>query len=145
MQQLVREVVHGMLGPDVSEDQPLMEAGLDSLGAVELRNALQSRVGADLPATLTFDHPTMSALVTYLARVRASAVPQHQVDEEPSGPEEQPVSVGPTISMESVLGELQVIVASMLGNTVSPDQPLMEAGLDSLGECGILGAGCRWW
>ena len=32
MQQEISEVVHGMLGPDVGPDQPLMEAGLDSLG-----------------------------------------------------------------------------------------------------------------
>lgn len=50
---LVGEVVGGMLGPNVNPDQPLMEAGLDSLSAVELRNTLQSRLDTELPATLT--------------------------------------------------------------------------------------------
>ena len=51
----------------VPADQPLMEAGLDSLGAVELRNSLATRFATDLPATLIFDFPTVSALAQHLA------------------------------------------------------------------------------
>ena len=47
--------------------QPLMEAGLDSLGAVELRNALQSRFGVQLPATAVIDYPSVDALTAFVA------------------------------------------------------------------------------
>jgi acyl carrier protein len=45
---------------------PLGELGLDSLLAVELRNAIGRGIGVSLPATLLFDYPTVEALVNYL-------------------------------------------------------------------------------
>ena len=52
---------------------PLTEAGLDSIGAVELRNALAQKLGADLPATITFDYPTVAAMARYVAGQLAPA------------------------------------------------------------------------
>ena len=47
--------------------RPLQELGLDSLAALELRNRLGRLVGAVLPASLLFDHPTVAALTEHMA------------------------------------------------------------------------------
>jgi len=47
---------------------PLKDMGLDSLMAVELRNALARALGEALPVTLLFDHPTLQALARHLAQ-----------------------------------------------------------------------------
>ncbi|MFE0593660.1 SDR family NAD(P)-dependent oxidoreductase [Micromonospora echinospora] len=52
----------------VNPQQPLRELGLDSLMAVELRNALGGFAGRHLPSTLAFDHPTVTRLTDYLLR-----------------------------------------------------------------------------
>jgi acyl transferase domain-containing protein len=51
--------------------QPLQEQGLDSLMAVELRNALAEGAGQSLPATLIFDHPSVEALAEHLVDLAA--------------------------------------------------------------------------
>jgi acyl carrier protein len=47
-------------------DVPLTDLGLDSLMAVDLRNRLQTALGRELPPTIVFDYPTISALTGML-------------------------------------------------------------------------------
>ena len=63
----VAGIVKTVLGSVVGHDQPLMAAGLDSLGAVELRNALAAAFGTELPPTVTLDYPTVAALAGHIA------------------------------------------------------------------------------
>ena len=52
---------------ELDERQPLRDLGLDSLMAVELRNALVAAIAAPLPVTLLFDFPTVAGLCEHLA------------------------------------------------------------------------------
>ena len=62
----IAAMVETVVGQAVGHDEPLMAAGLDSLGTVELRNTLESRLGLQLPATLVFDYPSINALADLL-------------------------------------------------------------------------------
>jgi acyl carrier protein len=74
---VIRDEAAKVLGREpgsIHPERPLRELGLDSLMAVELRNALAKAVGESLPATLLFDQPTLHALGAYLG-ARLEAVP----------------------------------------------------------------------
>ncbi|MFI6044194.1 SDR family NAD(P)-dependent oxidoreductase [Nocardia sp. NPDC051321] len=59
--------VLGMRAPDAIEPgSQFRELGLDSLGAIELRDKVSQATGVPLPATLIFDFPTPQDLVDHL-------------------------------------------------------------------------------
>ena len=55
-----------VMGKAMDSSAPLMAAGLDSLAAVELKNAVSSKFGVNLQATLAFDYPTLDALSGFI-------------------------------------------------------------------------------
>jgi hypothetical protein len=97
-------------------------------GAVELRNAVFAKCGTELPATATFDHPTIAALATFVATRLAPEQPAG------IGSAAAPSFVQQQGDIAAVQRTLQAAVDELLGFEVPPDQPLMEAGLDSIGE-----------
>ncbi len=90
----VQDAVRGILGADIGADEPLMAAGLDSLGAVELKNSLESRLGLQLPGTLVFDYPTAAAIAGYVET-------QLPTEEEEEG--EGAFSVGDELALSPVV------------------------------------------
>ena len=79
----VTGVIAQVLGGAVSLDQPLMDAGLDSLGAVELATLLTQSLGVQVHSTLVFDYPTAAAVIRHLtAEVAAVAIGAAATEEE---------------------------------------------------------------
>ena len=144
----VRAVVSEVVGRDVGDDVPLMEAGLDSLGAVELRSRLAQRLGGDaeaaLPETLVFDYPTVRQLEAHVASLVAP--PQTASAPPPNGPLLMQLTAmlqgaaldpaaarSPSASVPADRDAVRAVVSDVIGRDVGDDVPLMEAGLDSLG------------
>lgn len=84
----------------VDPDQPLQDAGMDSLMAVELRDALVRLTGQDLPVTLLFEHPSLGAVADHLLETAfglgdASAQPTDPTDPAPDG-------AGPSVLQQEI-------------------------------------------
>ncbi|WP_437692902.1 SDR family NAD(P)-dependent oxidoreductase [Sorangium sp. So ce176] len=110
----------------VPVDRPMREMGLDSLMAVELRRSLGERVGASLPATLAFDHPTVDALTRWLlAEVLVGAEPV----EAPASAPSKKVALNEPIA---IVG----IGCRYPGGVVDPEGlwRVLEEGLDVIAE-----------
>ncbi|MFI6040955.1 SDR family NAD(P)-dependent oxidoreductase [Nocardia sp. NPDC051321] len=53
-------------GPSLPVDRSFQDLGLDSLGALQLRNRINASVGLTLPVSVVFDHPTVSRLAQHV-------------------------------------------------------------------------------
>ncbi|HEX3662577.1 MAG TPA: type I polyketide synthase [Acidobacteriaceae bacterium] len=70
VRQLVRSRAARVLGLDsasaLSDDEPLVSLGMDSLMALELKNRLQRDAGVSLPPNFLFEYPTVGQAAAFL-------------------------------------------------------------------------------
>ena len=132
LQATVTQAVAGIVGAQLGPQEALMNAGLDSLGAVELRKELARATGlAELPATLVFDYPSIAeltaALLGMMPAAPAAAAPAPAAPAKPARYQQQQ-QPGDFLAQQ-VMAAIKVV----LGGDVGAEASLMTAGLDSLG------------
>jgi len=71
-------------GTPLNADEPLIEMGLDSLMALELKNSLQQCSGVKLPASFLFEYPTIADAANYLNAIISPAESQSDYRHDPS-------------------------------------------------------------
>lgn len=143
LEQRVLGLVASVLGVAVEASQPLMEAGLDSLGAVDLRNALGAAFGVDLPATVTFDYPSAAELSKLIARkampATAPSVPPAAAWASGAGGSRAAMwqqrymkssAAAPAAGESEIVAAVLTVTGQVLGCEIEVTQPFMEVRLN---------------
>jgi acyl transferase domain-containing protein/protein-L-isoaspartate O-methyltransferase len=127
LQEYVRAVTAKVLGVHDAEavdmNESLRQMGLDSLMAVELRNLLAKAVERPMPATITFDHPSVSALASFLATDALADLfassPRLRVEQEAAPAAMPPFDASDDLSEEELAAQLERRLDSLMkGNTL---------------------------
>jgi acyl carrier protein len=89
-------IIQTMLGTTdtLHHDQQLMDAGMNSMMAVQLRQDLSKHLCLPLPSTLAFDYPTIRAITAFIASFSAQA--PHSDHPDDAGSEMRTISAADT-------------------------------------------------
>ncbi|MBP2328241.1 acyl transferase domain-containing protein/acyl-CoA synthetase (AMP-forming)/AMP-acid ligase II/acyl carrier protein [Kibdelosporangium banguiense] len=89
--EMVRDEITAIGGTAGDPDAAFADLGVTSMGAMTLWHRLSLRTGLTLPATLVWDHPSPTAVATYLASRLHGSAPASTAPRE--RPETEPVAI----------------------------------------------------
>ena len=125
-------------GTTIAADAPLMDSGLDSIGATELSNKMSAHLNTELSPTLLFDHPSLRSIADALSVDQETEdvleLESETAAEEPRADPaflQRPQSAKAQ-STPAVVETISSTLSDILGTTVATDAPLMSVGLDSI-------------
>ena len=78
----LKQMASEVINKDVSVDAPLMDAGLDSIGATELSNKISAHLNTELSPTLLFDHPSLRSIADALSNSDSSPAREFEPEQE---------------------------------------------------------------
>lgn len=100
--------------------QPLMEMGFDSLSVMELRNTIEAKFDMTLPATLSFDHPTASAIAQYI---------EGELCDASLTPLQDTWQRSPSVPERASIEDIQVALINMVRNMIGINIPLEQVSI----------------
>ena len=86
---------------------------MDSLGSVELRNALADHLAVSLPSTATFDHSTIADMASFI-----SSMKMVHMEEQLQLPQQE---MQPPV-LEDIEDSIASVVRLVLGSSMLPDR-----------------------
>ena len=110
---IAEKIIGGALA---NADIAFMAVGLDSVGTLEMANALSSSFDIELAATAIFNYPTVSQLSEHIISLKWA---MHSAESKSH--------------LETIEENIIRIVALLLGKPIILTEPFMQAGLDSMG------------
>ncbi len=128
----------------VSASMPLMAAGLTSTAAVQLTSSLEQALGTPLSATLTFDYPTIDAIVDYI--VEEGLAPAGAAAAATAAPGASAATAAAAVvtrqlaPMPAMLSEDAILIAA-----TSHKAPGGSLGTLSIGGCACIGMQAPCW
>ncbi|KAL4548258.1 hypothetical protein Ndes2526B_g00840 [Nannochloris sp. 'desiccata'] len=122
----ILQCIKSTQGTCIDANMPLIQAGVDSLGAVKLKNKIQSTFGVQLPSTLVFDYPTATDIAKFIFGKLENTRPA-------AAGENKSTSMR---SLEDIVTDIIPMITQCTGideSAIEAEAPLLAMGLNSLG------------